>query len=110
MARRAEAVRVRKAPMDATTTLTLAVLAGASTSRRSGHTRHGRELPGLALPDEPQQDGLLLALRETPAMSVLFAVHLALVASLLVTLPYGKFAHAAFCVAALLHDAIERGR
>jgi len=96
--------------MDATTTLTRAVLAGASTSRRSGHTRHGRELPGLALPDEPQQDGLLLALRETPAMSVLFAVHLALVASLLVTLPYGKFAHAAFCVAALLHDAIERGR
>ena len=39
-------------------------------------------------------------------MSVLLAVHLALVASLLVTLPYGKFAHAAFC----LHDAIERGR
>ena len=51
-----------------------------------------------------------MALRETPAMSVLLAVHLALVASLLVTPPYGKFAHAAFCVAALLHDAIERGR
>jgi hypothetical protein len=36
-------------------------------------------------------------LRETSAMSVLLAVHLALVASLLVTLPYAKFAHAAVC-------------
>ncbi len=50
----------------------------------------------------------LLAWRETAAMAVLLAVHLGFVAALFLTMPYGKFAHGAFRVAALLKWAIER--
>jgi citrate/tricarballylate utilization protein len=51
---------------------------------------------------------LLLAFRETRAMGVLLAVHLGAVAGLLLTLPYGKFAHVAFRSAALLQNSIEQ--
>ncbi|HMN80875.1 MAG TPA: tricarballylate utilization 4Fe-4S protein TcuB [Burkholderiaceae bacterium] len=50
----------------------------------------------------------LLALRDTGAMALLLAVHLGTVMALFLTLPYGKFAHAVYRVAALLKWAIER--
>ena len=39
---------------------------------------------------------LLLALRETSAMGMFLAVHLGLVLSLFLTLPYGKFVHGVY--------------
>lgn len=51
---------------------------------------------------------LLLALRETAAMSWLLIVHLGVVAALFATLPYGKFMHGKFRFVALLRDAFER--
>jgi citrate/tricarballylate utilization protein len=51
---------------------------------------------------------LLLALRDTGAMGLLLAIHLATVLALFLTLPYGKFAHAVYRGAALLKWAIER--
>ena len=50
----------------------------------------------------------LLAGRDTLAMPLLLAVHLGSVMALFLTLPYGKFAHAAYRVAALLKYAIEK--
>jgi citrate/tricarballylate utilization protein len=50
----------------------------------------------------------LLAFRSTSAMALLLAVHLGTVMALFVTLPYGKFAHAVYRVAALLKYAIEK--
>ena len=51
---------------------------------------------------------LLLALRETPAMGTLLAVHLGVVAGLFLTIPYGKFVHALYRYAALLRNSIEQ--
>ncbi|MBZ5610282.1 MAG: tricarballylate utilization 4Fe-4S protein TcuB [Acidobacteriia bacterium] len=51
---------------------------------------------------------LLLALRETRAMPLLLAVHLAVVLALFVSLPYGKFVHGIYRLAALLRYALER--
>jgi citrate/tricarballylate utilization protein len=53
---------------------------------------------------------LLLALRETAAMGTLLVVHLALVAGLFITMPYGKFAHVVYRYAALVRYAIEQRR
>lgn len=50
----------------------------------------------------------LLAGRETGAMGLLLAIHLGVVMALFVTLPYGKFAHAAYRCAALLKWSIEK--
>jgi citrate/tricarballylate utilization protein len=50
----------------------------------------------------------LLALRETPAMGVLLAIHLGLVLTLFLLLPYSKFVHAIYRFAALLRYAAER--
>ena len=55
--------------------------------------------------------GLVLALaRSTAAMPLLLSLHLASVLALFLTLPYGKLAHGAYRVAALLKWAIERRR
>jgi citrate/tricarballylate utilization protein len=51
---------------------------------------------------------LMLALRDSAAMSLLLAVHLGVVMGLFLTLPYGKFAHGIFRSAALLKYAIEK--
>jgi citrate/tricarballylate utilization protein len=50
----------------------------------------------------------LLGLRETAAMGALLLVHLAIVALLFLTLPYGKFAHVAYRYAALIKNAREQ--
>jgi citrate/tricarballylate utilization protein len=50
----------------------------------------------------------LLAARDTGAMALLLAVHLGVVMALFLTLPYGKFAHAAYRAAALLKYNIEK--
>jgi len=53
---------------------------------------------------------LLLAFRETRAMGVLLAVHLGAVMAFFLTMPYGKFVHALYRVAALVRFHIERKR
>jgi citrate/tricarballylate utilization protein len=53
---------------------------------------------------------LLLGLRESSAMGVLLGIHLAIVMALFVTLPYGKFVHAIYRLAALLRFHLERQR
>lgn len=50
---------------------------------------------------------LLLALRGTAAMGMLLAVHLGVVLGLFVTMPYGKFVHGFYRLAALIRSAIE---
>ena len=53
---------------------------------------------------------LLLALRATPAMGILLAVHLGIVLALFLVLPYSHFVHAVYRLAALLRHALERRR
>ncbi len=50
----------------------------------------------------------LLAQRETAALPVWLSLHLGAVMALFATLPYGKFAHGVYRVAALLKYSIER--
>jgi len=51
---------------------------------------------------------LLLAYRDTTAMALLLAVHLGFVMGFFLTMPYGKFAHGLYRVAALLKNSIEK--
>jgi citrate/tricarballylate utilization protein len=51
---------------------------------------------------------LLLLLRETGAMGVLLSVHLGIVFSLILTVPYSKFMHGFYRAVALLKYAQER--
>ena len=51
---------------------------------------------------------MLLALRETPAMGVMLSIHLGLVLTLFLVLPYSKFVHAIYRFGALLRYAAER--
>jgi citrate/tricarballylate utilization protein len=51
---------------------------------------------------------LLLVLRDSAVMPLLLALHLGVVAAFFITLPYGKFAHAVYRLAALLKDAVEK--
>jgi citrate/tricarballylate utilization protein len=53
---------------------------------------------------------LLLFFRETRAMGMLLAVHLGTVLALFLSMPYGKFAHALYRLAALVRFHIERRR
>ena len=49
-----------------------------------------------------------MLLRGTPALAIALCVHLGSVLALFLMLPYGKFAHAVYRVAALLKWSIER--
>ena len=51
---------------------------------------------------------LLMVLRATPAMGILLAVHLGVVFSLFITMPYGKFVHGFYRYAALIRHAHEQ--
>ena len=51
---------------------------------------------------------LLLALRDTPAMGLLLALHLGVVLGLFLSMPYGKFVHGLYRVLALAKYARER--
>ena len=51
---------------------------------------------------------ILLALRNTGAMSALLALHLGVIVSLFLILPYCKFVHGIYRAAALLRSAAER--
>jgi citrate/tricarballylate utilization protein len=50
----------------------------------------------------------LLLLRDTAAMGALLAVHLGVVFALFVTMPYGKFVHGAYRLAALIRYSKEK--
>jgi citrate/tricarballylate utilization protein len=50
----------------------------------------------------------LLCLRDRSAMGTMLGIHLATVAALYLTLPYGKFVHVAYRTAAVLRSALER--
>jgi len=83
-----------------------------------------RRDPELAAPEQKGMDegflallvaisvtGLALAfLRETGVMGVLLCLHLGAVLALFLTMPYGKFAHALYRVAALVRFHLERRR
>ena len=53
---------------------------------------------------------LLLAFRETAAMGTLLAVHLGFVLALFLTMPYGKFVHGMYRLAALVRFHLEKRR
>ncbi len=71
----------------------------------------GMDVGFLALLFFTAASGLaLLALRETAAMGALLAAHLGFVLALFAMLPYGKFVHAVYRVAALVRYHLERRR
>ena len=53
---------------------------------------------------------LLLALRETNMMGLLLRIHLGVVIGLCLTLPYGKYVHSIYRLAALARAALESSR
>jgi citrate/tricarballylate utilization protein len=69
----------------------------------------GMDLAFIALLFSTSATGLLLlALRQTSAMPLLLGIHLATVMALFVALPYGKFVHGIYRLAALIRYALER--
>jgi citrate/tricarballylate utilization protein len=63
----------------------------------------------LVLLDAAAVTGMLtLALRATPALGAVLALHLGTLAGLYVTAPYGKLVHAVYRLGALLRDVGER--
>jgi citrate/tricarballylate utilization protein len=51
---------------------------------------------------------LLVVVKASPYMPLVLAVHLGVVMALFLTLPYGKFAHGIFRMAALLRHHVEK--
>jgi citrate/tricarballylate utilization protein len=95
--------------------LIVAGTAGLWRLRRARHPQHVEpaqapmDLGFTALLFLTAASGLVLALaRATPALPLLLAVHLGAVLAFFATMPYGKFAHGVYRVAALLKWAVER--
>ncbi|GAA0305924.1 FAD-dependent tricarballylate dehydrogenase TcuA [Rhodovulum strictum] len=93
----------------------LAGLAGLSLLRRHADRRPAD--PGMEAADRFTRASLaivaasglvLLALRETPAMGLLLALHLGSVVGLALTLPFAKLSHGFYRAAALLRHRAER--
>jgi citrate/tricarballylate utilization protein len=75
------------------------------------HTQDGMDLSFMLLLMLIAATGLILLLaRQTAAMGSLLIVHLALVMTLFLTMPYGKFVHGLYRSGALLKWALERSR
>jgi len=73
--------------------------------------QRGMEAGFLALLFLTSLTGLaLLAFRETAAMGMLLVAHLGIVLALFATMPYGKFVHALYRLAALARFHLERRR
>lgn len=71
--------------------------------------RFGMDTAFLAMMFAAGASGLaLMALRQTPAMGAMLALHLGIVFSLFLTMPYGKFVHGLYRFAALALYAAER--
>ena len=80
-------------------------------STMGDEAQHGLDESFLALLFFTTLTGLaLLVLRHEPVMPWLLIVHLGTVLALFVTLPYGKFVHGLYRVAALAVDARDRAR
>ncbi len=72
-------------------------------------TRYGMDTAFIVMLFLTSLTGLaLLVLRETGAMGPLLALHLGVVFSLFVTMPYGKFVHGIYRFVALVRYAMER--
>jgi citrate/tricarballylate utilization protein len=72
-------------------------------------TRFGMDTAFLAMLFLTSLTGLaLMVLRETPAMGSLLAIHLGVVFSLFITMPYSKMVHGLYRFAALVRYARER--
>jgi citrate/tricarballylate utilization protein len=72
-------------------------------------TRKGMDVAFIAMLFLTSLTGMvLLVLRETAAMGPLLALHLGVVFSLFVTMPYGKFVHGIYRFVALVRYARER--
>jgi citrate/tricarballylate utilization protein len=70
--------------------------------------QNGADVSFLALLFATSLTGLsLLALRDSPAMGILLRVHLGVVLALFLSLPYGKFVHGGYRLAALIRYAFE---
>jgi citrate/tricarballylate utilization protein len=77
----------------------------------SGSKQAGMDVGFLVLLVLSSVSGLLLlALRESAAMGVILGIHLSIVMALFITLPYGKFVHAVYRLAALVRFHLERRR
>lgn len=72
-------------------------------------TKYSMEMAFLVMMGLAGLTGLLLmVLRETPAMGITLAIHLGIVFSLFLTMPYGKFVHGFYRFGALALYAAER--
>ena len=85
--------------------------------RRRRHPQHveptlaAMDLGFIALLFLTGASGLLLAVsKATPALPLLLCLHLGAVFAFFLTMPYGKFSHGAYRVAALLKWAVEKRR